>query len=96
MIARIATDSKPLPALLDDYLQDLSRCAPGASAMCKQLVRLGWQHAASKEQEDGIKSLFDEMMKPESEGAFGVAEFQKGNKEIDWTSRTQKKRAAKL
>ena len=73
-------------ACLDGYLVGLKKAGPRASSMSKELVELGWQHPGDGEQERGIKALFDEMMHPDGEGAFGVKEFQVGRRPVDWAA----------
>jgi hydroxymethylglutaryl-CoA lyase len=74
-------------ATLDEYLIRLRSCAPRASAITKDLVRLAWTDAGGKEQKDGIKEAFSQIMAPESESAFGLKQFQ-NRIDVDWDLHT--------
>ncbi|KAK1059087.1 hypothetical protein LTR74_012879 [Friedmanniomyces endolithicus] len=78
---------------LDSYLVGLRKAGPRASSMSKELVELAWRHAGDEVQEAGIKRLFDEMMRDDGEGAFGVKEFQAGRRPVDWAAFTKKPKA---
>lgn len=73
-----------LNELMEGYLDKLSRCAPRSAAICKDLVRLGWSDPAGRELDLKIEETFDGMMAPNSEGEFGIKQFQKKVKGIDW------------
>jgi hydroxymethylglutaryl-CoA lyase len=75
---------------LNEYLIRLRSCAPRASAITKDLVRLAWTDAGGKEQKDGIKKAFSQIMAPESESAFGLKQFQ-NRIDVDWDLHTLSK-----
>ena len=80
----VADDSGALEWMLEEKLDQLSICAPRSAAACKELTRLAWTDAGGREQDAKIKSVFDGMMKPGSEGKFGIEQFQKKVKRVDW------------
>lgn len=84
IIALVAENPEALDQTLDNYTYSLRQCAPGASAMSKELVKLGWSSAGSQGQEDGIKQVFEEMMRSGGESSKGLAAFQSGQRKIDW------------
>lgn len=84
VIALVAETPEALDQALDDYAYSLRQSAPGASAMSKELVKLGWSSAGSQGQEDGIKQIFEAMMRPGGESSKGLAAFQSGQRKIDW------------
>lgn len=83
LVSGVAKDGDELVGLLDGLLIRLKACSPGGSRMSKELVRLAWMHGGREEQVEGIKGVFDEMMRPDAEGAVGLREFQAGRK-MDW------------
>jgi hydroxymethylglutaryl-CoA lyase len=83
----VASDAKQLAEKLSALLQRLKSASPEASRMSKELIRLAWAHGGSEDQAIGIRALFDEMMRPDSPGGFGVKEFQSGRK-VDWDAYT--------
>ncbi|KAL1966034.1 hypothetical protein VTN77DRAFT_4974 [Rasamsonia byssochlamydoides] len=94
-IAEVADDQERLQGLLDSLLTRLRGSSPGGSRMAKELVRLSWAHAGGEQQAAGIQALFDEMMRPDSEGAYGVKQFQQ-RRPVDWDSFLINKTKAKL
>lgn len=67
------------------YVVRLHQCAPQASSLAKDLVRLSWEALYGWSKQDaGRKRVFDAMMSVDSESAYGLAQFQAGNKECDW------------
>lgn len=100
-IAHVADNGQALELYLEKYLAQLKSCAPLAGSLCKELARSGWAEAGQEKQEATMRRVFEEMMKPGSEASVGVAEFQRGRKQIDWDARSAsekkgKQRAAKL
>lgn len=86
IIMAFADDGDGLRALLDAVLASLRVASPAGTAMSKRLVSLGWAEAGTETQDRKIKAIFDEMMKPGTDGEFGVREFQHGRK-VDWDNR---------
>lgn len=72
-----------LETATDSLLDSLRFLSPSGSRMCKELVALGWKYGGKPEQEKRVSELFDEMLQPETEGAFGTAEFQ-ARRKVDW------------
>lgn len=83
LVSELVEDQERLVACLDGFLAKLKVASPDASRMSKELVRLAWVDGGGRGQADGIRGLFEEMMKPDAEGAHGVKEFQAGRK-VDW------------
>lgn len=83
LVSDVAEDAGQLSSALDAFLVKLKVASPDASRMSKELVRLAWADAGSEKQAVGIKGLFEEMMRPDADGAHGVKEFQAGRK-VDW------------
>lgn len=84
LVARLVDTPADLAAEVDRYLTQLKIAGPKASSMSKELVRLGWAHAGSARQAEGIKKLFDEMMRADGEAAVGLKAFQTTKKPLDW------------
>ena len=80
----IADDTSALDRKVEEYLDQLSTCAPRSAAACKELVRRGWYDPGGQRQDEKIRKTFDEMMAPGSEGKFGIEQFQKKVKRVDW------------
>jgi hydroxymethylglutaryl-CoA lyase len=80
----IADDAKSLDMLLDEYLDKLDRCAPRSVTVCKQLVDSAWRFPGGSRQDLFIHRTFQDMMLPGSEGEFGITQFRKKIKSIDW------------
>lgn len=83
VVLDVATDGAALETLLNSLLVRLRVASSDATRMCKDLVRAGWAHGGQEEQAIVIKKLFQEMMKADAPGAYGVTEFQAGRK-INW------------
>lgn len=95
-VARVVESKEQLEGLLDDYLNDLKACAPRASTLCKEIVKLSVTDAGGEKQAKGIRQVFEEMMGTEAEAAFGVKEFQSGRRTLDWDEMVRKKYGSKL
>ena len=80
----ISDESKHLDTVVEEYLDRLERCAPQSAATCKELIRLAWTDPNGQQQDKFIEQTFDKMMVPGSEGDFGIKQFQKKIKNIDW------------
>lgn len=83
-IALVIDPAADTAMVLDAYLSRLKACAPRASTLSKDLVRLLGDNDEGGKQAAGIKGIFSEMMAPQSESAFGLAQHQSGVKEVDW------------
>lgn len=79
----------------DSVLGSLRFLSPSGSRMSKELVALGWKYGGRSEQHQRVSELFDEMLRPGSEGAYGAAEFQASRK-VDWDAyRADKQKTVK-
>ncbi|KAM5385584.1 hypothetical protein ACJZ2D_000783 [Fusarium nematophilum] len=81
----LAEDVSGLVQLLDSYLMRLRTCAPGASAMCKEVVRAAYKEGGESRQDGVIRRVFESMMRPGSESSIGVRNFQ-AKRKTDWDS----------
>ncbi|KAB2574738.1 Hydroxymethylglutaryl-CoA lyase [Lasiodiplodia theobromae] len=95
-IAGVVEEREQLDEALDRYLLRLKTSAPRASTLCKQLVRLSAEDCGGEAQSRGIATAFDEMMGQESEAAFGVREFQAGQRNVDWDKYVNSKTRSRL
>lgn len=96
VVSYIADDVEQLDRDVDDYVTELAKAAPVASRMSKELLRLAFEDAGGERQAEGIKKLFDEMMRPDGEAAWGLKQFQAGKTSINWDTRQQDQAKAKL
>ncbi|KAL4807215.1 hypothetical protein BDV18DRAFT_168229 [Aspergillus unguis] len=87
LVSELADSVEALPCLLDNALNRFKIASPEASRMSKELVRLAWAHGGKEEQARGIRGLFEEMMRPDGEGSYGVTEFQ-AKRPMDWDAYT--------
>ena len=92
----IAKDETGLGALLDNYLQQLKKCAPVASAKSKELIRAAYMYAGGVQQAATIKEVYDWMMTPSDEAKHGTEQFRAGHREIDWDAFMTRKGRSKL
>ncbi|CAG8076650.1 unnamed protein product [Penicillium olsonii] len=82
--------AQELPSRVDSFLIELKAASSDASRMSKELVRLAWTDGGKEEQASGIKGLFEDMMQPGADGAYGVREFQ-AKRKVDWDAYVQRK-----
>jgi hydroxymethylglutaryl-CoA lyase len=87
VVAHVAGDLGELERDLERYVVDLAAAAPEASKMSKELVRLDFVDGGWKGQASGIERLFEEMMRSNGEAAWGLMQFQMGNKNVNWETR---------
>lgn len=80
----VAEDVDKLMQLAESYLKDLALCAPRSASICKELIRAAWTDPGGRSQEEKIERSFANMMKPGSEGEFGLQQFRKKVKGIAW------------
>jgi hydroxymethylglutaryl-CoA lyase len=80
---------------LERYLDLLAKCAPRSAAACKELVRVGWRNPGGKQQAELMRSTFTDMLVEGSEGKFGIEQFGKKIRSVDWSA-FWRERAAKL
>jgi hydroxymethylglutaryl-CoA lyase len=80
----ISDDTNALDRMMEEYLDRLSNCPPRSATACKVLIRLGWTDLEGENKDEKIRKTFDEMMAPESEGKFGIEQFQKRVRGVDW------------
>lgn len=94
-VAVLVDDKEKLGEAIDRYLIALRSVAPEASRMCKELVKLGWKDGGGQEQADGLKEIFDKMMRQDSEAAVGLKAFQGGKKKLNWDELSQRRNEPK-
>jgi hydroxymethylglutaryl-CoA lyase len=82
----IAEDTEKLDQMLEDYLDMLAKCAPRAANLCKKLVMVGWRDPGGQEQDAVLRSTFANMMIEGSEGKFGIEQFGKRIRSVDWSA----------
>ncbi|EGU83212.1 hypothetical protein FOXB_06286 [Fusarium oxysporum f. sp. conglutinans Fo5176] len=80
----ISSDEASLTTLLDNYLDQLDKCAPRSAAINKELTRMAWLSPDSEKQASLVKRTFANMMVPGSEGEHGIRQFQKKVKSFSW------------
>ena len=80
----IAADTGGLNAMVEDYLDTLGRCAPLSATACKELTQLAWTDPDGPAQDEFIEQTFEAMMAPGAEGTYGIEQFGKKVREIDW------------
>jgi hydroxymethylglutaryl-CoA lyase len=80
----VSEDQQALNEKLDEYLDQLAKCAPRSGAVNKELTRLAWYNPEGETQEAFIKDTFGNMMAPGSEGEHGIRQFQRKAKIVDW------------
>jgi hydroxymethylglutaryl-CoA lyase len=83
----VAASATPqaLEELLSQYTnQYLRHAAPEASAKTKELVAAAWRYSGDATQDKIIKDVFEWMIAPCDEARVGTANFQAGNKYVDW------------
>lgn len=73
-----------LNAKLDEYLDQLQKCAPRSVAINKELTRLGWAEPESQAQSNLIEKTFGNMMAEYSEGKHGIGQFRNKVKSFSW------------
>jgi hydroxymethylglutaryl-CoA lyase len=66
---------------VEEYVKLLETSAPRAVAQVKSLVNAV---AERKGETDEIARVFEDMMRPSDEARFGIGEFRKGVKGVDW------------
>jgi len=66
---------------VEEYILHLKSSAPRAVSQVKELVNAV---AERKNETAEIEKVFEDMMKPSDEAKFGIGEFRKGIKEVDW------------
>lgn len=81
----IASSREDLEKMATEYLGRLRTSAPRSAAAIKELVRMGWVDPGGDDQTRYVKQVFLEMMQPGSEGEYGMAQFRKKIKNIDWS-----------
>lgn len=76
-------------SLLDELEAMLGACAPGASTVCKELVRVAWTDPGAARQDEVVEERYLEMMKPSAEARHGMEQFRQGVREVDWSKLTE-------
>lgn len=83
-IHTVTNEVESLEQRVNEYLDQLEKCAPRSAAINKELTRLGWCAPESKAQAELIEKTFGGMMIPGSEGEHGIGQFQKKVKRFSW------------
>ncbi|KAH7080778.1 ClpP/crotonase-like domain-containing protein [Paraphoma chrysanthemicola] len=68
-----------------EVLEGLKSCAPRAVAQSKRLVNAVYEEN-SRESGQVIKEVFLDMTKPSDEADYGISQFRKGVRTVDWES----------
>lgn len=71
---------------LHDLETTLRMCASRASTVCKELVEVAWSSPGGPAQDDLIKRRYLEMMAPSREAKYGIEQFRKGVRMVNWAS----------
>ena len=66
---------------VEEYVSQLGTSAPRAVSQVKELVNAV---AERKRENEEIERVFEDMMRPSDEAKFGIGEFRKGVREVDW------------
>ena len=66
---------------VEEYTSQLRTSAPRAVSQVKELINAV---AERKKETEEIERVFVDMMRPSEEAKFGIEEFRKGNREVDW------------
>jgi hydroxymethylglutaryl-CoA lyase len=66
---------------VEEYILHLKSSAPRAVSQVKELINAV---AERKNEKAEIERVFEDMMRPSDEAKFGIGEFRKGLKEVDW------------
>lgn len=83
IVTAVCSNEVDLEAATDTLLDSLRFLSPSGSRMSKELVTLAWKYGGKPEQEKRVSELFDEMLRPGTDGAFGAAEFR-ARRNVDW------------
>jgi hydroxymethylglutaryl-CoA lyase len=67
--------------LVEKYVKLLEMSAPRAVGQVKELVN---RVAERKGETESIEKVFEDMMAPSDEAKFGIGEFRKGIRDVDW------------
>ena len=81
IIQEICEGEKDAEKRVGEYVTQLQSSAPGAVSQVKRLVNAV---AERKREQEEIEKVFEEMMLPSEEAKYGIEEFRKGNREVDW------------
>ncbi|PKS05092.1 hypothetical protein jhhlp_008459 [Lomentospora prolificans] len=84
-IFALADDNEQLQGQASLRLEDaLEACAPGASAVCKELAEVAWSSPGGAAQNEVVRRRYLEMMGPSREARFGIGQFRQGVRKVDW------------
>ncbi|KAH7268496.1 ClpP/crotonase-like domain-containing protein [Fusarium solani] len=81
---------------VQQVLKQQRGCAPHAVGESKRMVRNALDSPMVEERDAKIRELFLTMIKPNEEVAYGMKEFQAGNRNVDWAAWYTKKASSKL
>lgn len=81
IIHAIAETEEQAQKIVEEYVLRLGSSAPRAVSQVKELVNAV---AERKRENEEIEKVFEDMMRPSDEAKFGIGEFRKGVKDVDW------------
>lgn len=83
VVSIVCSHADELEMATDSVLGSLRFLSPSGSRMSKEVVAVGWKYGGKAEQHQRVSELFDEMLRPGTDGAHGAAEFLAPRK-VDW------------
>lgn len=84
-IHAITAEEQSLGDKLNEYLDQLEKCAPRSAAVNKELTRLAWTGPETKPQTELVKTAFHNMMAEGGEGQHGIQQFRNKTKKFSWS-----------
>lgn len=86
-ILKVVTNDAEWSAAEEEVIRLLQYTAPRAAGLCKDLVTSAWKEPGTNEQADVIQSAFQRMMAAGAEAEYGLSQFRKGIKGVNWDGR---------
>ncbi|KAK6066559.1 hydroxymethylglutaryl-CoA lyase [Seiridium cupressi] len=83
-IHTIAAKDEPLETKLNNYLDQLQKCAPRSAAVNKELARIAWVAPDTEPHAQLVEKAFHAMMADGGEGQHGIRQFRDKNKRFSW------------
>lgn len=81
LIYAITTSKEEAMKIVKEIVKEIGSSAPRAVGQVKELVNA----VAERKGEEGvIERVFVDMMGPSEEARYGISEFRKGNRKVDW------------
>lgn len=94
-IHHIVDDLQQGKSLVLSVLETSRKCAPRAVAQSKRIVNAVYEEAQAGS-DKVIKEVFVDMIRPSDEAAHGIAQFQAGQRDVDWESYRRDRRQSKI